>query len=151
MSSSYSTVGLYSRDRYEIIGLLKISHSIKQPCSSVCLKSTRNASKIFKQCNAFAKQSGESNILIYSKLLKCHTLPKFHLPNCLPAYLPAYLPAIRPSSARCRQWRSNTGVHWGTGPTISFCGPTINILLYHVHSVHSYTYSYTLFILIYKL
>ena len=27
-----------SRDRYEIIGLLKISYSIKQPCSSVCLK-----------------------------------------------------------------------------------------------------------------
>ena len=35
---SYNTVVLYSRDRYEIIGLLKISHSIKQPCSSVCLK-----------------------------------------------------------------------------------------------------------------
>ena len=35
---SYNTVVLYSRDRYEIIGLLKLSHSIKQPCSSVCLK-----------------------------------------------------------------------------------------------------------------
>ena len=35
---SYNTVVLYSRDRYEIIELLKISHSIKQPCSSVCLK-----------------------------------------------------------------------------------------------------------------
>ena len=35
---SYSTVVLYSRDRYEIIGLLKLSHSIKQPCSSVCQK-----------------------------------------------------------------------------------------------------------------
>ena len=35
---SYNTVVLYSRDRYEIIGLLKISHSIKQPCNSVCLK-----------------------------------------------------------------------------------------------------------------
>ena len=34
----YSTVVLYSRDRYKIIGLLEISHSIKQPCSSVCLK-----------------------------------------------------------------------------------------------------------------
>ena len=31
-------VVLYSKDQYEIIGLLKISHSIKQPCSSVCLK-----------------------------------------------------------------------------------------------------------------
>ena len=29
---------LYSRDRYEIIGLRKSSHSIKQPCSSICLK-----------------------------------------------------------------------------------------------------------------
>ena len=49
-STSYSTVVLYSRDQYEIIGLLKISHSIKQPCSSVCLKkSARNASKMFKQ------------------------------------------------------------------------------------------------------
>ena len=27
----YSMVVLYSRDRYEIIGLHKISHSIKQP------------------------------------------------------------------------------------------------------------------------
>ena len=49
------------------------------------------------------------------------------------------------------QWRSYTGAHWGTGPTISFCGPTINILTDHVYGVHSYTYSYTLFILIYKL
>ena len=37
-SVSYNTVVLYSRDRYEIIGLLKLSHPIKQPCSSVCLK-----------------------------------------------------------------------------------------------------------------
>ena len=35
---SYNTVVLYSRDRYEIIGLHKSSHSIKQPCSSICLK-----------------------------------------------------------------------------------------------------------------
>ena len=27
-----------SRDRYEIVGLREISHSIKQPCRSVCLK-----------------------------------------------------------------------------------------------------------------
>ena len=50
-----------------------------------------------------------------------------------------------------KQWRSHTGAHWGTGPTISFCGPTINILTYHVHGVHSFTYTYTLLILIYKL
>ena len=37
-SLSYSTVVLYSRDQYEIIGLLKISHSMKQPCSNICLK-----------------------------------------------------------------------------------------------------------------
>ena len=35
------------RDRYEIIGLLKILHSIKQPCGSVPEKSTGNASKMF--------------------------------------------------------------------------------------------------------
>ena len=35
---SYNTVELYSRDRYEIIGLRKSSHSIKQPCSSIYLK-----------------------------------------------------------------------------------------------------------------
>ena len=34
----YISVVLYSRDRYEIIGLRKSSHSIKQPCSSICLK-----------------------------------------------------------------------------------------------------------------
>ena len=36
-SLSYNTVVLYSRDRYEIIGLRKSSHSIKQPCNSICL------------------------------------------------------------------------------------------------------------------
>ena len=49
------------------------------------------------------------------------------------------------------QWRNYTGAHWGTGPTIGFCGPTINIWFYHMHGVHCYTYTYTLFILIYKL
>jgi len=58
LSYSTRTVVPYSRDRYEIIGLLNISHSIKQPCSSVCLKkSTRNASKMFKQCSTFVKQN----------------------------------------------------------------------------------------------
>ena len=46
-SLSYSTVVLYSRDRYEIIGLLKLSHSIKQPCSSVSLK---KASEMHQKC-----------------------------------------------------------------------------------------------------
>ena len=31
-------VVLYSRDQYELIGHRKSSHSIKQPCSSICLK-----------------------------------------------------------------------------------------------------------------
>ena len=31
-NKSYSTVVLYSRDQYEIIGLLKVSYSIKQSC-----------------------------------------------------------------------------------------------------------------------
>ena len=35
---SYSAVVLYSRGQYEIIGLLKISHSTKHPCSSFCLE-----------------------------------------------------------------------------------------------------------------
>ena len=34
---SYSTLVLYSKDRYEIIWLCKSAHSIKQPCSSICL------------------------------------------------------------------------------------------------------------------
>ena len=38
MYISYNTVVLYSRDRYEIIGLRKSSHSIKQPCNSIYLK-----------------------------------------------------------------------------------------------------------------
>ena len=35
---SYNTVVLYNRNRYEIIGLRKSSDSIKQLCSSICLK-----------------------------------------------------------------------------------------------------------------
>ena len=31
------------------------------------------------------------------------------------------------------QWRSYSGAQWGTGPTISFCGPTIRISTYHVN------------------
>ena len=31
-------VTMNSKDRYKIIRLLKISHSMKQPCRSVCLK-----------------------------------------------------------------------------------------------------------------
>ena len=37
---SFIVVAMSGRDQYEIIGLLKISRSIKQPCigSSVCVK-----------------------------------------------------------------------------------------------------------------
>ena len=94
MHVSYSTVVPYSRDQYEIIGLLKISHSIKQHCKCLPEKSARNASKILKQYSTFVKQNGKSNILIYSKLLKCHISPNFRLTYCLPA--------IRPGSARHR-------------------------------------------------
>ena len=30
------------------------------------------------------------------------------------------------------QWRTYTGAHWDTGPTISLHGPTIKIFAYHV-------------------
>ena len=40
-------VVLYSRDQYEIIGLFKLSHSIKQPSSSVCPK---NALEMHQKC-----------------------------------------------------------------------------------------------------
>ena len=40
-------VVLYSKDRYEIIELLKLSHSIKQPYSSVCLK---KAQEMHQKC-----------------------------------------------------------------------------------------------------
>ena len=46
---SYNMVVLYSKDRYEIIGLRKSSHSIKQPCNSIYLKKiVCNASKLLK-------------------------------------------------------------------------------------------------------
>ena len=83
-----------SRDQYEIIGLHKISHSIKQPCRSVCLKKVLECIKVSETIHALAKQRGKSNISIYSKLLKFQASPKFCLTDSLPA--------VRPSSARCR-------------------------------------------------
>ena len=35
---SFIVVAMNSRDQYKIIGLYKISRSIKQPCRSACLK-----------------------------------------------------------------------------------------------------------------
>ena len=95
---SFIVVTMNSRDQYEIIGLFNISHSTKQPCRNFCLKNVRNASKMLKQCSTLVKQSEKSNNLIYSKLLKFQTLPKFHLADCLLAYLLA----VRPSSTRFR-------------------------------------------------
>ena len=43
MPLSFIVVTMNTWDRYEIIGLCKISHSIKQPSSSICLKSVINA------------------------------------------------------------------------------------------------------------
>ena len=47
-----------------------------------------NASKLLKQCSTLAKQSGKSNISIYSKLLKFQALPKFCLLDGLTDGLP---------------------------------------------------------------
>ena len=52
-------------------------------------------------------------------------------------YKVAYWLSIKMGRYAHMQWHSYTGAHWGTGPTISLCGPTMNILTYHVHSVHS--------------
>ena len=35
---SFIAVAINSRDQYEIIGLCKISHFVKQPCRNVCLE-----------------------------------------------------------------------------------------------------------------
>ena len=80
-----------SSDQYKIIGLCKISDSIKQPCNSVYLKNIRNALNLLEQCSTLAKQGGNSNILINSKLYKFITLPEFCLTACLTA--------VRPGSA----------------------------------------------------
>ena len=120
-SWSYSTVVLYSRDRYEIIGLCKSSHSIKQPCNSICLKKRLQFIKVVEimQYLALAKQSGKSNISICSKHLKSQASPKFRLP----ASQPASQPAVRLGSTRYRppdfsQFMyshagfSNFSIHW---------------------------------------
>ena len=43
---SFIVVTMNSKDRYEIIGLCKISHSIKQPCGSICLKKRYQCIKV---------------------------------------------------------------------------------------------------------
>ena len=51
---SFIVVALNSRDRYEFIGLRKISHSIKQLCKSDCLK----VLEMHQQCSTSPKQNG---------------------------------------------------------------------------------------------
>ena len=82
---SYIAVAMYSRDRYKIIGLRKISHFIKQPCRNAYLEKVLQLHQ-----STLAKQSGKSNFLIYSELLKFQGSAKFRQP------------AIRPGSTRCR-------------------------------------------------
>ena len=41
---SFIAVAIHRKNRYEIVGLCEISHSIKQPHSSACLKSIKNVS-----------------------------------------------------------------------------------------------------------
>ena len=67
---SYSTIVLYSRDRYKIIGLREIS------------KTVINTSKLLKQSSTLAKQSGNRK---NSKTSKFQALPKFCLPDGPPA------------------------------------------------------------------
>ena len=82
MILSVIAVAMNRRDRHEIIGLHKISHSIKQPCSSVCLK---KALKLAEKCCTLTKQSGKSNILIYSKRLNFRSSINFVSQTaCLP-------------------------------------------------------------------
>ena len=96
-SSSFIAVAMNSRDRYEIIGLHKISHNLVEVFA---WKSIRNVSKLLKQFSTSAKQSGKSNILIYSELLKFQALSKFCLLD--KRTRTASQPAVRPSFTRCR-------------------------------------------------
>ena len=85
----FIVVAMNSRDRYEIIVLCKILHSLKQPYRNACLIKALNTSKFLKQCNNLAKQSGKSNISIYNKLLKISRLaqiPSARLHACQPAW-----------------------------------------------------------------
>ena len=77
---------VYSRDRYEIIGLRKSSHSIKQPCSSICLK---KAFAIHQSCwnNAVPQLKKAENRIFQSAASIENLKPR---PNfvCQPASLP---------------------------------------------------------------
>ena len=78
-------VVLYSRDQYKIIGLLKISHSIKQPCSNVCLK---KALEMHQKClnNAVSLLSKTENQIF--DLQQAFKMPYLILSDILPACLP---------------------------------------------------------------
>ena len=66
-------------DQYEIIGLRKILHSMKQPCSSICLKKA-----LAKQCSTLAKQT-ENRIFDLQTAFKISSLTQIlsaGLPAC---------------------------------------------------------------------
>ena len=83
---SFIAVAMNNRDQCKIIGLCKISHSIKQPCRSVCLK------------KAVEK-------IQYSKLLKFQASPKFCLTNCQTASQPACSKNLVPLGATLHNFR----------------------------------------------
>ena len=55
----FITVTMNSRDRYEIIGLHKISHFINNLAEMFAWKNIINAPKLLIQCSTLAKQSGK--------------------------------------------------------------------------------------------
>ena len=82
--SSFITVTINSRDRYEIIGLRKISYyKLNNLVEELAWKKHQKCIKVAETMQyLWAKQSRTSNILIHSKLLKFEASPKFRLMNC---------------------------------------------------------------------
>ena len=114
---SFIVVAMNRRDWHEIIGLYKISHPIKHPCSSVCLKRVRNTLNLLRYC--CTKQSRKSNILIYSKLLN----------------LTACQPAVKPGFTSCRPPDFSQDMHSCVGLNDSF-NPLKICLLRHLASFY---------------
>ena len=71
---------MYSRDRYEIMGLREISHFIF--VELFARKKRYKCIKVAETNSMLAKQSGKLNFLIYSKLLRFQASPKFRWPAC---------------------------------------------------------------------
>ena len=92
---SFIAEAMNSRDWYEVIGFCQISSSIKQPCSSVCL---RKALKIHQSCwnNAVPLLNKAENRIFWSTVQQAFKI------SSLAQILPASLPAVKPSSIRSR-------------------------------------------------